>query len=137
MKSKEMGDVYAKREPGEAFHERIRACLSLHDDSVKVRFSRRRPDIAAYVFGRMRAAANPAQWPTPDAYVRVFEGRGRCPDSESPRMVHNMLKTEAVVAQPDTRPWNAQMIAHLGTESPRRGNIASPTLGARFFLAIL
>ena len=36
MKSKEVGDVYATREPGEAFHERIRACLDLHDESVKV-----------------------------------------------------------------------------------------------------
>ncbi|KAH0543309.1 hypothetical protein FGG08_002372 [Glutinoglossum americanum] len=35
MKSKEIGDVYATREPGEAFHERIRACLGLHDESVK------------------------------------------------------------------------------------------------------
>ncbi|KAI0814032.1 putative proteasome regulatory particle subunit [Xylaria sp. FL0064] len=38
MKSKEVGDVYATREPGEAFHDRIRACLGLHDESVKVRF---------------------------------------------------------------------------------------------------
>lgn len=37
MKSKEIGDVYATREPGEAFHDRIRACLALHDESVKVR----------------------------------------------------------------------------------------------------
>ena len=37
MKSKDVGDVYATREPGEAFHERIRACLDLHDESVKVR----------------------------------------------------------------------------------------------------
>ena len=36
MKSKELGDVYATREPGEAFHDRIRACLGLHDESVKV-----------------------------------------------------------------------------------------------------
>ncbi|KAI1757583.1 putative proteasome regulatory particle subunit [Xylaria castorea] len=36
MKSKEIGDVYATREPGEAFHDRIRACLGLHDESVKV-----------------------------------------------------------------------------------------------------
>ena len=36
MKSKEAGDVYTTREPGEAFHERIRACLGLHDESVKV-----------------------------------------------------------------------------------------------------
>ncbi|KIY02900.1 uncharacterized protein Z520_01365 [Fonsecaea multimorphosa CBS 102226] len=35
MKSKEVGDVYATREPGDAFHERIQACLTLHDESVK------------------------------------------------------------------------------------------------------
>ncbi|KAL5354203.1 26S proteasome non-ATPase regulatory subunit [Pseudogymnoascus australis] len=35
MKSKEIGDVYATREPGEAFHDRIRACLALHDESIK------------------------------------------------------------------------------------------------------
>lgn len=38
MKSKESGDIYATREPGEAFHDRIRACLGLHDESVKVRY---------------------------------------------------------------------------------------------------
>ncbi|CAK7266045.1 26S proteasome non-ATPase regulatory subunit [Sporothrix epigloea] len=35
MKSKDVGDVYATREPGEAFHDRIQACLALHDESVK------------------------------------------------------------------------------------------------------
>ncbi|CAF9937802.1 MAG: 26S proteasome non-ATPase regulatory subunit [Heterodermia speciosa] len=35
MKSKDVGDIYATREPGEAFHDRIRACLDLHDESVK------------------------------------------------------------------------------------------------------
>ncbi|KAK2741364.1 26S proteasome non-ATPase regulatory subunit [Myotisia sp. PD_48] len=35
MKSKEIGDVYATQEPGEIFHERIQACLDLHDESVK------------------------------------------------------------------------------------------------------
>ena len=38
MRSKEAGDVYSTGEPGEAFHERIRACLGLHDESVKVSF---------------------------------------------------------------------------------------------------
>ena len=38
MKSKDVGDIYATREPGEAFHDRIRACLDLHDESVKVSF---------------------------------------------------------------------------------------------------
>ncbi|KAJ9297095.1 hypothetical protein DTO271G3_4856 [Paecilomyces variotii] len=35
MKSKDVGDIYATREPGEVFHERIRACLALHDENVK------------------------------------------------------------------------------------------------------
>ncbi|KIV82434.1 hypothetical protein PV11_04549 [Exophiala sideris] len=35
MKSKDVGDVYATGEPGDAFHERIQACLALHDESVK------------------------------------------------------------------------------------------------------
>lgn len=76
-------------------------------------FARRRPDMAAYVFGHMRAAANPAQRPTADTYVRVLEGLGRHPDAESLRMVHNMLKMDTAVT-PDTRLYNALMIAHLG-----------------------
>lgn len=36
MKSKDVGDVYATGEPGEAFHTRITACLALHDESVRV-----------------------------------------------------------------------------------------------------
>lgn len=36
MKSKDAGDIYLTSEPGEAFHARIQACLSLHDESVKV-----------------------------------------------------------------------------------------------------
>ena len=36
MKSKEAGDIYATREPGDAFHDRIQACLTLHDESVTV-----------------------------------------------------------------------------------------------------
>jgi len=35
MKSKDVGDVYATQEPGDVFHDRIRACLNLHDESVK------------------------------------------------------------------------------------------------------
>ncbi len=36
MKSKDVGDVYATREPGDAFNDRIRACLTLHDEAVTV-----------------------------------------------------------------------------------------------------
>lgn len=36
MKSKDAGDVYGSTEPFDAYSRRIRACLSLHDESVKV-----------------------------------------------------------------------------------------------------
>lgn len=42
MQSKELLDVYATQEPQEAFHERIMFCMSLHNDSVKVKISRTR-----------------------------------------------------------------------------------------------
>jgi len=35
MQTKQAGDIYATREPGEAFHDRILACLTLHDECVK------------------------------------------------------------------------------------------------------
>lgn len=35
METKRAGDVYATREPAEAFHERIQACLGLHDECVR------------------------------------------------------------------------------------------------------
>ncbi|KAF4554623.1 26S proteasome regulatory subunit rpn3-like protein [Elsinoe fawcettii] len=34
MESKQAGDIYATREPAEAFHDRIKACLSIHDECV-------------------------------------------------------------------------------------------------------
>lgn len=34
MESKQAGDVYATREPAEAFNDRIRACLEIHDECV-------------------------------------------------------------------------------------------------------
>ena len=35
METKRTNDIYATREPAEAFHERIQACLGLHDECVK------------------------------------------------------------------------------------------------------
>ncbi|KAF2088427.1 hypothetical protein K490DRAFT_72850 [Saccharata proteae CBS 121410] len=35
MQTKRPGDIYATREPAEAFHDRISACLTLHDECVK------------------------------------------------------------------------------------------------------
>lgn len=35
METKRAGDIYVTREPAEAFHDRIQACLGLHDECVK------------------------------------------------------------------------------------------------------
>lgn len=43
MQSKELTDVYATQEPQEAFHDRIMACMSLHNESVKVSLSKYPP----------------------------------------------------------------------------------------------
>jgi hypothetical protein len=95
-------------------------------------FARRRPDMAAYIFGHMRANDNLAQRPTADMYVRCLEGLGRCPEGggpsidgegegagagESLRMVHNMLKMDATV-QMDTRLYNALMVAYAAAGEP-------------------
>ncbi|KAL2255814.1 hypothetical protein VTK26DRAFT_2674 [Humicola hyalothermophila] len=82
-------------------------------------FARRRPDMAAYIFGHMRGHDNPAQRPTADVYVRCLEGLGRsaAPDPDSLRMVHNMLKMDTTV-QLDTRLRNALMMAYAASEDP-------------------
>lgn len=80
-------------------------------------FDRKRPDMACYVFGHMRAADTPSHRPTKETYIQCLEGLGRCPDAESLKMVHNMLKMDTTV-QPDTRVYNALMIAYLSCGDP-------------------
>lgn len=90
MKSKEVGDIYATREPGEAFHERIRACLALHDESVKVcnyvpgiyspYFLTRIPTLAGYAFPHEPAPPRAQECPRgPGTGARACQGdpRGR------------------------------------------------------------
>ncbi|KAL1847406.1 hypothetical protein VTK73DRAFT_10350 [Phialemonium thermophilum] len=82
-------------------------------------FDRKRPDMACYIFGHMRAHPNPEQRPTNEVYIRCFEGLGRCPDMESLRMVHNMLKMDTTI-QMETRLYNALMLAYATSEDPSR-----------------
>lgn len=74
-------------------------------------FERKRPDMAAYVFGHMRSHRNSDYHPTHETYVACFEGFGQNPDVESLEMVYNMLKMDTTV-QPDTRLYTALMVAH-------------------------
>jgi len=80
-------------------------------------FNRKRPDMACHIFGHMRAHENPLQRPKRDTYIQCLEGLGRCPDPESLRMVHNMLKMDTTI-QMETRIYNALMIAYAGCEDP-------------------
>jgi hypothetical protein len=83
-------------------------------------FARRRPDMACFIFGHMRAQGNLAQRPTRDMYIRCLEGLGQHPEmdgGDSLRMVHNMLKMDTTV-QMDTRLYNALMIAYAASEEP-------------------
>ncbi|CAK7230760.1 hypothetical protein SBRCBS47491_007697 [Sporothrix bragantina] len=82
-------------------------------------FSRRRPDMACYVFGHMRGANDPAMRPTADLYVRCLEGLGRYPDATGLKMVHNMLKMDTRV-QLDTRLNNALMLAYAASGNQSR-----------------
>ncbi|KAI0179314.1 complex I intermediate-associated protein [Hypoxylon sp. FL1284] len=82
-------------------------------------FDRRRADMAMHVFGHMRSHDNPTLRPALETYVRFLEGLGRCPDDESLRTVHNMLKMDTTV-QPNTRLYNALMIGYTACDQPYR-----------------
>lgn len=82
-------------------------------------FDRKRADMAAHVFGHMRQHSNLAYRPGVEVYTRFLEGIGRCPDEESLKLVHNMLKMDTTI-DPDTRLYNALMVAYtVCNDSPR------------------
>ncbi|KAI1380658.1 complex I intermediate-associated protein [Hypoxylon crocopeplum] len=82
-------------------------------------FDRRRADMATHVFEHMRARTNPQLRPTVDTYVRFLEGIGRCPDEESLRAVHNVLKIDTSI-QPSVVLYNALMIGYTACGLPYR-----------------
>ncbi|KAI1778114.1 complex I intermediate-associated protein [Hypoxylon cercidicola] len=82
-------------------------------------FDRRRADMAAHVFGHMRAHRFLHSRPVLETYVRFLEGIGRCPDDESLKMVHNMLKMDTTI-QPNTMLYNALMIGYVACDQPYR-----------------
>lgn len=81
-------------------------------------FERGRSDMATHVFGHMRNLDTPDRRPTIDTYAVCFEGIGRCSDSESLRLVYNMLKLDNTV-EPDTKIYNSLMLAHVGCKDPK------------------
>ncbi|KAH7358162.1 complex I intermediate-associated protein [Plectosphaerella cucumerina] len=85
-------------------------------------FERKRPDMAIHVFGHMRQHVNRDFHPTPDVYIKCFEGLGNYGDADSlddVSLVHNMLKMDLKV-QPSTRLYNALMLAYAACGKPER-----------------
>ncbi|KAL8852621.1 MAG: hypothetical protein Q9221_002501 [Calogaya cf. arnoldii] len=82
-------------------------------------FERGRSDMATHVFGHIRHLDSPDIRPTAETYALVFEGIGKAADGESLALVHNMLKLDATV-EPDTKLYNALMLAYLGCGDPRQ-----------------
>lgn len=80
-------------------------------------FKRKRSDMASLIFGHMRAHPNDALRPDVDSYIVCLEGIGAYPDSESLSMLHNMFKMDTLI-QPNTRLYNALMIAYAGCGHP-------------------
>ncbi|RYP16545.1 hypothetical protein DL766_009093 [Monosporascus sp. MC13-8B] len=78
-------------------------------------FDRKRADMACHVFGHMRGHGNPIHRPTLEVYTRFFEGIGRCPDLESLKTVHNMLKMDTTIT-PNTLLCNGLMIAYTACD---------------------
>ena len=50
MRSKENIDIYATKEPQEAFHQRILFCLDLYNQSVKVMSEEKCFEICTYIY---------------------------------------------------------------------------------------
>ncbi|KAL8668300.1 MAG: hypothetical protein Q9168_007067 [Polycauliona sp. 1 TL-2023] len=82
-------------------------------------FERGRSDMATHCFGHIRHLDSPDIKPTIETYVLVFEGIAKAADPESLSLVHNMLKLDATI-EPDTKLYNALMLAFLGCGDPRQ-----------------
>lgn len=92
------------------------------EDRIKVMdafFDRKRGDMATHVFGHMRQQTDSNSRPILETYVRCLEGIGRCPDLESLKILHNMLKMDTTVT-PNTQLYNALMLAHTACEEHYR-----------------
>ncbi|KAF4586082.1 Complex I intermediate-associated protein 84, mitochondrial [Ophiocordyceps camponoti-floridani] len=81
-------------------------------------FNRKRPDMAALVFGHMRQHRNKDFHPRLETYLGCLEGFARHPDAKGLGMIHNMLKMDTTV-QPDTNLNTAMMLAYTGCGRPR------------------
>ncbi|PHH62985.1 hypothetical protein CDD81_6410 [Ophiocordyceps australis] len=93
--------------------------LKPREQLMKEFFRRKRPDMAAHVFGHMRQKSEASIRPNLDTYVSCFESFARFPDLDSVCMVHNMLKMDATL-QPNTKLYTALILAYASCGKPFR-----------------
>ena len=86
---------------------------------MKEFFDRKRSDMACHVFGHMRQQQTKEERPNVNTYVSCLQGIATAKDGESLEMVHNMLKLDSQI-DPNTRLYNALMLAHTACGMPRR-----------------
>ena len=82
-------------------------------------FERKRSDMACHVFGHMRQQQTKEERPNLDTYTSCLEGIANARDRESLGIVHNMMKLDSQI-EPNTRIYNALMLAHTACGMPRR-----------------
>ncbi|KAJ3494642.1 hypothetical protein NLG97_g3946 [Lecanicillium saksenae] len=80
-------------------------------------FARKRPDMAAHVFGHMRQHRSKSMHPRMETYITCLEGFTRYPDLAGLEMVHNMLKMDTTV-QTNTKLQTALMMAFSACDKP-------------------
>ncbi|KAM3514345.1 hypothetical protein MY11210_002020 [Beauveria gryllotalpidicola] len=80
-------------------------------------FARKRPDMAAYVFGHMRQHRSKSLHPRMETYMACLSGFTRHPDLAGLEMVHNMLKMDTTV-QTNTKLQTALMLAFTASDKP-------------------
>ena len=88
-------------------------------DLMKEFFRRGRPDMASHVFRHLRQRAGQGEGPTMDAYVQCFLGIAGAADLEALELVHNLLRLDMAI-EPDTRLYNALMLAYVACDMPDR-----------------
>ncbi|KAF4981612.1 hypothetical protein FZEAL_2624 [Fusarium zealandicum] len=84
---------------------------------MEVFFERKRPDMAAHIFGHMRQHRNSDYHPKRETYIACFEGFARYPDAESLEIVYNMLKMDTIV-EPNTKLYTSLILAHTACDKP-------------------
>ncbi|KAM3413637.1 hypothetical protein BST61_g10331 [Cercospora zeina] len=82
-------------------------------------FTRKRPDMAVFIFNEMRRHSREDTIPVIDTYVASFLGSAKLRDLDSLELIHNQLKLDFNINS-NTYLLNAMMIAYTACGRPRQ-----------------